>query len=205
MAFQSVPETVEIDHIFTLHGVTVQNVHYARLPGGYAQADLQTMAGQIDGIFPATWVTEVDSDVTYVRTEVRGLEFENDLTAQDATSTGPGTHVGSSLPNNVTFAIKKSSGLTGRSARGRTFWIGVPSNETEPTDENFLLAAYAALIVADVDFVRISINALASWEAVLVSRFSGGAKRAVGVTFPWLSTSNVDLRVDTNRSRLPAT
>lgn len=203
MAFQSVPETAEIDHIFTLHGQTVQNVYYARRPGGYGSSDLQALADAIDLIFPVTFDNDMSVDVSYVRTDVRGLANPNDLTATQNLSAGPGTEVSSAFPSQVSFAIKKSSGLTGRSARGRTYWIGIPRTKIEAADENILIAAYASSIVADVDFVRITIATVGLWEAVLVSRWLDGVLRAPAVTFPWVSTSNVDLRVDTQRGRLP--
>lgn len=204
MAFQKVTDVAEIDHIFTLNGVTVQNVHYARLPGGYTQTDLQALADAVDGVFLTTFQTEVPPEVDYIRTEVRGLAVENDLTAVASAGAGTGTHVGESLPSQVTFAIKKMSGLTGRSARGRTFWIGVAQTELQGASQNLLVAAYAALLVANVDFVRIIIAGVGLWEPVLVSRFLDKVKRSEGKTFPWTTTTNVDLRVDTHRGRLPA-
>lgn len=203
MAFQSVPKTAEIDMLYTLQGVAVQNVFYAELPTVYSQADLQALADAVDLAWPATIQPDQAPDVAYVKTEVRGLEFQNDLVVESAVSAGVGTHVGPSLPNNVTFAIKKTSGLTGRSARGRTFWIGIPRTELDPLDENLLIALYASQIVADIDFIRSTINGVLLWDAVLVSRFTLSAKRPVGITFSWAGTTNVDLRVDTQRGRLP--
>jgi len=203
MAFQAVPDTAEIDHIFTLGGVTVQNVHYAERAGGYTQSDLQDVADAIDTVFAITYVTEVCDDVAYVKTEVRGLAFENDLVVEQNAGAGVGTHVGNSFPNNVTIAIKKLSGLSGRSARGRSFWIGVPRNETIFDDENRLEPVYVTQIVDDIQAVRNLISGLAGWNAVLVSRFTGGSKRPAGVTFDWADTVATDNRLDTQRARLP--
>ncbi len=203
MAFQAVPDTAAIDHIWTLNGVTVQNTHYAKLPGGYNLAGLQTVADSIDTIFADTFDDDVPSEAEYVRTDVRGLAVINDLVATQNAGAGPGLHGGDALPNQVTFAIKKGSGLTGRSARGRIFWIGIPDSETQAADENFLVQTYVTSIVADIDLIRTRIDALSGWEAVLVSRFSESVQRPVGVTFPWLTTTNVDLRLDTHRGRLP--
>jgi len=203
MAFQAVPDTVEIDMIFTLNGVAAQNVFYAELAGGYQLSDLEALATQIDVNWQGNWRTEQPLEVTYVRTEVRGLAVENDLFAQNSDSSNPGSHVSPSLPNNVTFSIKKSSGLTGRSARGRTYWIGIPTAATKPANENLLDALFVTDLVANVDSVRTSIIAVPDWLPVLVSRFAGGALRTEGVTFPWLSSSAVDDRVDTQRTRLP--
>lgn len=203
MAFQAVPNTCEIDVIYTLNGVGVQNSFYAKFTAGYVLADLILLAAAIDNAINPTFLNQMPVEVSYVRTEVRGLGVENDLTAEDNFSAGPGVHAGSVLPNNVTFAIKKTSGLTGRSARGRTYWIGVPKTQLDPLDENLVLAAWAAAAVAAVTQIRVDTNAVPGADAVLVSRFAGGVQRATGITFPWTGEINVDLRVDTQRGRLP--
>lgn len=203
MAFQAVPDTAEIDMIFTMNGVAAQNVFYAELSGGYVKADLEALAAQIDLQWDGTWKVNQPAEVSYLRTEVRGLALENDLVVTDATSAGVGTHIGNITPNNVTFAIKKESGLSGRSARGRTYWIGIPTGELLIADENQLKSAYITLIVDAVDDIRQGIVALTGWQPVLVSRFQNSAKRSVGVTFPWISSINVDTRIDTQRGRLP--
>lgn len=203
MAFQAVPDTVEIDMIFTLNSEPAQNVFYAKLEGGYNLANLEDLAAQIDVQWQGTWRGDQPAEVVYIRTEVRGLAVENDLIASNSDSANPGSHIGVALPNNVTFSIKKESGFTGRSARGRTYWIGILTEELTEADENFLEAAYVAILVANVDSIRIGIEAVGDWEPVLVSRFAGGLKRDEGETFPWVSTTNVDTRVDTLRARLP--
>lgn len=203
MAFQPVIDTVEIDMIFTLNGVPAQNVFYAELVGGYVLADLVALATQIDINWQGNWRTEQPAEVTYLRTEVRGLALQNDIATSNNTSTNPGTHISAALPNNVTFAIKKESGFTGRSARGRSYWIGIPQDQILLADENRLSAGFIALLVANVDTVRTSIIAVAPWVPVLVSRFTAGAPRVTGLTFPWVTTTNVDNRVDTQRGRLP--
>lgn len=202
MVFQPVADTVEIDMIFTMNGIAAQNVFYAELIGGYLMADLVALASQIDLNWQGNWRTEQPPEISYVRTEVRGLAAENDIATTNNTSANPGIHASATLPNNVTFAIKKESGLTGRSARGRTYWIGVPQNQLVATDENTLMAGWINAVVLNVDTVRTSIIAVAPWNPVLVSRFTAGAPRAAGKTFPWLTTTNVDNRIDTQRGRM---
>jgi len=203
MAFQSVPDTVEIDIIYTMNSVPAQNTFYAELVGGYVLANLVALAAGIDGQVQGTWKAQQVSEAVYLRTEVRGLAVENDITASDNTNTGAGGFVGAPMPNNVTLSVKKESGLTGRSARGRNYWIGIPHNQLTPADENLLEAVYVTAVEAAVDSIRTQINALAGWVPVLVSRFAGGSLRTTGVTFPWISTTCVDARIDTQRGRLP--
>lgn len=203
MAFQAVPDTAEIDIIYTLNAVIVQNVFYAELVGGYLLADLQALAAGVDLQVQGTWKAQQAPEAQYIRVEVRGLALQNDLVATASLSTGPGVHTGNALPNQVTFSVKKTSGFTGRSARGRCYWIGVPDNTLQGGDENLLIGAYATDVVTAVDSIRIAISNIGLWIPVLVSRFTSGAKRPLGVTFPWVGSVNVDNRVDTNRGRLP--
>lgn len=202
MAFQAVVNAASIEVIYTLNNVTVENVFYAHAPLGYVLLDLQQLAGSVDGSVGAAWLNEQVVEAVYLRTEVRGLTLENDITATDNTSTGPGTDVSGALPNNVTFSIKKTSGQTGRSARGRSYWIGIPAGKLVAADENLLLTAYVSALVANLEVVRTGIQALPNWDAVLVSRFAGGVKRSVGKTFPWVGNVAVDERIDTQRTRL---
>lgn len=204
MAFQPVVDTVEIDILYTLNGETAQNVLYAELPGGYILADLVALAAQIDVQVNGTWKPQQPPEAVYVRTEVRGLAVPNDLIATDNTNAGAGTFGASTLPNNVTFVVKKESGLTGRSARGRLYWIGIPFTQMQAADENRLVAAYVTAVVAAVDSQRTGILAVGAWLPVLVSRFAEGIPRTTGLTFNWVSSTNVDDRVDTQRNRLPA-
>lgn len=203
MAFQKVVDVAEIDIIYTQHGQTMQSVFYGRLPGGYLLADLTALAAGIDGQVQGTWKAQQVIEASYQRTEVRGLAVINDLVATNNVNAGVGTIVTGALPNNVTFVVKKQSGLTGRSARGRSYWMGSPADRLKTTDENEFLASYVTAVVAAVDSIRTQIAAIGLWEPVLVSRFSAGVPRSEGKTFPWISSVAVNEVVDTQRGRLP--
>ena len=204
MAFQAVENTVEINVIFTLNGELVQNVFYAKFGGVYALANLQSLADAVGTHIGSNWLPLQAAEVDFLRTEVRGLTVENDLFATSTDGAGPGEDIVEAYPNNVTFSVKKTSGFTGRSARGRLYWIGIPQDKTSAPDENHLTDAYRDDVVDAIDDVRVVINATFNWDAVLVSRFTGGAKRTDGVTFPWQGTVAVDKRIDTMRNRLPS-
>jgi hypothetical protein len=203
MAFQAVPETAQITIVYTYNDEPCVNTLYAKKPGGYALGDLTALAEQIDVQVGTTWLNLQPPEASYVRTEVRGLDEENDLLVEENDNAGPGTGSANSTPNQVTFAIRKNSGKTGRSARGRLYWIGLPRDKLDPSDENRILQAHVDDLVDAVDDQRVGIDAVAGWEAVLVSRFKAGLKRDEGVTFPWVSTGAVDNIVDTQRGRLP--
>jgi hypothetical protein len=179
----------------------MQNTFYALFGGTYDQSDLDALASNVDVTIAAEWLPLQTTDAVYDRTEAKGLNAENDFEAVADASGGSGGRANIGLPNNVTVAVKKSSGLSGRSARGRNFWVGTPINELT-SNENKINAAYLDLVEAAIDKVRDAINASFLFEAVLVSRFAGGAQRTLGVTFGWISTTCVNNNVDSQRGRL---
>lgn len=202
MAFQKVVDTAQISVIYSQHTETLQNTFYAHLATGYDLSDLDDLAAAIDVQVALTWLPQQIDDASYLRTEVRGLGVENDLFTETDTSAGVGTHLGASLPNNVTLSIKKSSGQTGRSARGRTYWIGCARTELVSTNENQFEAVYVQAIADAVQDIKLKIAATGLWAPVLVSRFTNGLARTEGELFPWLTSTAINNSVDTQRGRL---
>lgn len=200
MAFQSVPVTAEIVITYTGQGSTMVNVLAALLPGGYSLADVVNLAANVDDEVGDSWRPIQTDEVTYVNTVVRGLEFINDVEATNNGRAGLGGIAGPGPPGNVTFAVKKSSGFTGRSARGRVYWIGMP-RASLGTNRNLLEPAAVTEIVLAVETMRARILT-AGWTPVIISRFSGGVERETGVTFNWLGSAAVDDEVDSQRRRL---
>jgi hypothetical protein len=204
MAFQSVPNTVEIRIIQTLGAQPIMTTFHADRGVLYSQAEIDTLAAQIDITtapqFQALWTVHHQ----YVRTDVIGLHAINDITATANSNAGPGVVNERPLPNQVCFVLSKRTGLTGRSARGRTFWPGIPPSAMEQTlgADQFVKVVNANAYRGVVDGVRSFINGLGIWTAVIVSRYSGGSKRAAGVTFPWTTTTYTDRTPDTLRKRL---
>lgn len=200
MAFQPVIDTAEITVIFLQNLENLTNTIHAEKSGGYGLADIQALALLVDSLVSFNLVPAMTQDALYVRTEVRGLAVENDLFAVNDTNSATGADLSEGLPGNVTLSIKKSSGLTGRSARGRWYVCGIPSN-TLSTNENQLLQAEADIWVAAVEAIRVGIVA-SVWTPVIVSRFTAGLPRATGKTFDWLTTDLVNRDVDSQRGRL---
>lgn len=200
MAFQAVPETAEVTVVYRQNLENITNSFHARLVGGYVLADLVVLAAAVDVAIAANWLPIQTLDALYQRVEVRGLAVENDLFAENSDSSGAGADVIEGLPNNVTLSVKKTSGLTGRSARGRLYFMGIPSNDLS-TNENQWAAATVTAVEAAIEAVRVAITVTA-WTPVIVSRFTGGLLRSVGVTFNWTGSVAVNINVDSQRGRL---
>ena len=202
MAFQSVGNSADIIITYQQNSVQVQNVLQAFLATEYSLADLQLLANAVDLAVGNFWLPLQTLDCSYIRTTVRGLEFENDQEATQDFSAGPGENINPGWPNQVTFAVKKQSGFTGRSARGRVYWIGLHRLQLQ-VDENKLNIVDADAVEAAVDSMRTAITGTI-WQAVIVSRFTGGVQRPFGIVFNWTGSDAVDINVDTQRRRLTA-
>ncbi len=200
MAFQAVPNTAEVTVLYVQNLEIVGNVFHAKKATGYALADILALAANADGLVGTWLLPAMTQDCTYLRTEVRGLAVPNDLFALDATSTGPGAIAEAGLPNSVTLSLKKGSGLTGRSARGRWYFVGMNVGALT-TNENIFDAAQVLSKVSAVNNVRNGITATV-WDAVIVSRVTNGVERSEGITFPWITVTAVDDKVDSQRRRL---
>lgn len=200
MAFQSVPGTAEAAVLVTSSdGKIRQMTFFARQAGGYTLGSLQNLANSLDSWAAIQYRPIVSNEVTYLRTEVRGLEFENDQVAQQGAGTGVGGIAVARLPMNVSFAVKRASGLTGRSARGRVYWVGL--TEAQVVADTVIVAARNSILAA-LNNLHASII-LTGWENVVVSRYSNGVKRPVGVTFGFPGWSVTNDLTDSQRNRLP--
>lgn len=106
----------------------------------------------------------------------------------------------SCLPGNVAWAVKLLTGLTGRSYRGRSFFIGLAESSVSG---NYIGQTTAdAIVDAWVELKDVILPNLSA-ELVVVSRYTGGEPRVAGVATPVTTISYTDLVVDSQRRRLP--
>lgn len=185
---------------YTGHGKTFKNVVHGFLSGGYTLADLTALAVAVDAEVTASWLPAQSLDYLYVSTTVRGLAFENDQEVTVTTGTALGALAAAALPDNVTLAIKKASAFTGRTARGRLYWIGTALTQISTNESQYSVVG-ANTIRDAVDDMRAAITATV-WQATIVSRFAAGLKRPFGVTTDWIDSVLVDINVDSQRRRL---
>lgn len=201
MVFQPIPDTVEIVIEYSGYGATMVNVLAAHKSGGYDITALTDLAEVVDANVAAHWMEHQSEDVSFVSTTVRGLAEENDIEAINTTSAGAAELIEEGVPGNVTLAIKKVSGFTGRSARGRLYWIGLTRLQLQ-ANKNRVDATAVTNAVAAVELLRGGIVG-EGWTPVIVSRWSGGVKRApTGEVFPWIDSVANDDEVDSMRGRL---
>lgn len=199
MPFQSVPDTAEAVIKGTYQGRNIANVINFKFSGGYNQTNIDELAGVVDGWVDSTYKDNFNAGVSYVETLVRGLENEIDLFDVANSGAGPGNANETQMPANNTCCISIRSGLTGRSARGRFY--GWPFIAEALTSPNVWVSTYPAALVSALESLQ-SLAAADGWTMVIVSRFTGGAKRGTAVTFDVTGFSSTSNDVDTIRRRL---
>lgn len=201
MAFQPVLATAEAVVQCLQNTAIVTFSMYAKQAVAYDGDNLQELADATDLWMGTELLPLLCSQFSYTQTNVRGLEQENDLERSADTSTGAGGVATNLLPNNVAWVVKRLSGLTGRSARGRVYVPGIPSSYLS-SNENFLSQTPADDILAAFNEFQSYLDGT-GWTEVIVSRYTGGSKRLIGVTFPVENWAYTDFRVDSRRDRLP--
>lgn len=102
------------------------------------------------------------------------------------------------MPMNVTLAFKLSTGLAGRTHRGRTYWIGLAEAQVSG---DFVAGATATAITNKLLNLRTALDA-EGWDLVIVSKFLNGAVREEAEVTNVTAIGAVDTRVDTQRRRL---
>jgi hypothetical protein len=200
MTFQSVPNAVEAVLNATIASKPIANVLGFQFSGAYGQSDLDALASAIDSQIGGTLLTYMPSALTYNNVHVRGLTNIIDLESTDGSSTGAGADTAEPLPSQCTLCITLRTGQTGRSARGRFYtW---PATQGQTTASNTFSSGYAAGILAFLSNT-IAVAAGLGWNLSVISRVNEGVVRPVGVTYRVTAVVARNLRVDTQRRRLP--
>jgi len=150
MAFIPAPGVAQVEMVYLKDGEKVENVyHVAPVAGGTALPSLANIANAFEQWESADAKQFRTDDVTL--TDIRVTNLSDESTAvYDLPASIQGTGSASTLPNNVTFALKFNAAGRGRGKQGRTFWIGVIPGNTSGSNmsveqANALVTSYAGL------------------------------------------------------------
>lgn len=201
MAFIPLPNGIKVCMRFRQAEQNTCNVFYVTATG---TVDLTLLDG-IGDTLKAWYVANIqpwqNTNVSLEAIEITDVSVSGGLGIEYTTGLPLlGANVGGAMPNNVTVAVKLGTGLTGRSHRGRQYFVGLPEaylagskQAISTTFQTTLKGAYDALIS---DLVAYGV------ELVIASFFSGGVPRTTGVTTP-VSSVSVNPTLDSQRRRLP--
>lgn len=195
MPFVAAPNTVEVAVIARVDGESVENTFHFKLAAPATLSDLQDMAAIVDtqvATWNSLWSTLTDVEKYYLRAldSSSAPSYE-----QNPASPITGTQAANPLPNDVSFALTRYTGLAGRAHRGRIYLFGLYYGAL--TEANTIKQAVADDWVTTLNLLDAAMLAgpPAATEVIL--------HRATGTTTDVIGWRWSDLIPDNQRRRLP--
>lgn len=167
-----------------------------------AASVMNDLGAGIASWFDTTMQPLMTAGYTLTRVKMRDLTSENSFLV-DWVGILPltGTLAGNSLPSNTCWCLKKQTGFSGRSYRGRLYHMGLGEAQVSG---NYLDAVYAADVEdAWNQLIALMDGTADGFDLVVPSRVENGVPRTVGVATIVTAFVNTDIRIDTQRRRLP--
>jgi len=196
--FIPVADTARVRMVYSYLGEEVMNVFYWKGDAPLIASDLSGLVDEVHTAWAANQKAHQLTGLTLLFIEATALDTDG-----GAQVTLPvnetGIIAGAGYPGGVTIAIKFSSGLSGRSNRGRMYWTGIGESQASG---NVLLDAVATAFVADMTNFFDAVETATGLTHVVVSYCNDGAWRTTGVATPIISYLLVDKNLDSQRRRL---
>ena len=168
-------------------------------PTAYDQDDLDSLASVVDDWADDDLLPNLGTNASYTGVAVRGLSSSVDFEAFNDTHAGAGTSGIGAAPANAAVVATKLTGMTGRSARGRMYWWGVPLTYMSSV-RHISGSAITAYNLA-CDNLRTAVVAN-GWTPVVISRQHNGVHLTTAVGYTMLDLIVRDNRIDSQRGRL---
>lgn len=200
MTFQPVPNTFKFALVHNcLNELIVNTFHFSR-QGFVTPLDLEDGAT----LLATAWVNDImihlNSNVQFLRVEARGLRQQIDITATiPITPPVGGGRNQELMALNVAFCVTHTTGLSGRSARGRTYFGGL---DRADVTQNTISQARADGFVTGLTSLR-DLMDNAGWSMVVVNRQTNKVIPPTASTIPVTGFRYADRVVDSQRRRLP--
>jgi hypothetical protein len=201
MVFIPVINTMAATLIHEFLNQRYTNTIYVRQDNPVTPADLGDIADSLVNLWIQNVMPRLSNQARLVGVSVRDLSAQNgiifDYTGAPLPASG-GT-AGTPLPSSVAVVVSLRTGRAGRSFRGRLYLGGF--SETQ-SDGNFFFQNLPTLLANGVTAVLLGLTT-GSRVPVVVSKYSEGNPRSVGVTTPITGVAARTVRVATQRRRLP--
>lgn len=197
MPFQSVPNTIEVLVRGTNDSTPVENTFYYSYVAEPTYEEMGDLATALKAVIVSEWLPYLPANCGITSIYVRDLENEFATNYDLAFSVEIGTASGEALPSFNTIAFARKSGLTGRSTRGRIFWLGL----TEGQVANSVVDSGVLTGIADAINQFDAEASSEGYTPVIVSRYHNGVLRTPAVTYEISNWGFNDNLVDTRRSR----
>lgn len=191
-------DVAKLEMVFFQYGQFVENVHYFHHTAGpFTVTDMQTLAADMKTWWNTNMKGKVVSSAELEKIRVKDMSSENAPGIEYQTGLPiAGTNGVQGAPSNVTVAIKWTTGYSGRSFRGRSYFVGLAAADVVADVVNAaaltnILTAYDLLITAPP----------AGWVLGVASMQYHKAWRVTGLFTPIITVSAENYS-DSQRRRL---
>lgn len=201
MPFVPVLNVAMVEFRYTWNLQRVENTLYFQYPTQPENANLFDLTEALHTWWD-THLRPIQSNQVAL-TEIVATDLtEVDGTAYFRVSSPPenGENLAPALPNNVSFCVSFRTFKRGRSFRGRNYAIGMTENDATNSQVD---GAYASSLQDAYSEIPAAINPV-DWVWVVVSRYTNGAPRAVGLSTAVATVALADGIIDSQRRRLPS-
>lgn len=200
--FIPVPNTASVELLYQLPITIAENIFHVRKATPYSAADLVALRTLVNSWDSVSWSSRRITSVTLFRIICKALDsLGSPLEDYTLPTPRPGGTVSGPMPNNITWAVKKATGLTGRSFRGRWYMVGLGSANYDMATQQVTGGTATPIITALNTLIT---NLAAAGHTLgVVSYRTGGAWRTTGLFTPVTSFVYTDLVIDSQRRRLP--
>lgn len=197
MPFVPISNAAEVVFFIRQDGQELRNVsHFTVTTPPYTGPELEDLLDEIEA-WLLLWQPWVSATATLYQLSAKALNSETGVQRIRAVNY-PGTKAGEALAANATVAIKKVTGLAGRSNRGRWYHPGLVEADTTL---NTIVAGTLSGLKTLYDGLTLLTGGFVHHLAV-ASKFTNGAPRVVGVATEVIEHV-IDPIVDSQRRRLP--
>lgn len=201
MAFIPVANTVEVHLRGTSNGQRWENTLYFFNATGPDTSNMAQLADDLEDWWTAEIAPHLAEDVAL--NEIYLVDLTTATSPTVTYTVSPPVQGGASttqLPNNAAFVISFRTEGRGRSSRGRNYLIGL-GGQSATADPNIVNSTWANNIQAGYQALLAPLSV--DWTWVIVSRYFNNAPRLLGLTQPVTAVIYTDLRIDSQRRRLP--
>lgn len=176
-AFIPAVNTAKLTMNYLLRGQQVMNVHYFRNTAGWDAASIEELAIEAAAAWGAHMSALQPVALELISVVALDVDTSDSFTFELPVGSN-GTALGEALPGNVTLAVKFLTGFSGRSRRGRMYWLQLTEGQVDgdTVDEEFL----PDLLNGVAQFFQAIETAMATVTHVVVSYCNDGA---------WLSSA----------------
>lgn len=138
-AFIPVPNVAKLTMGYRMNDSDMMNVHYFEKSGGWNASSIEQLAVEAAAAWGAH-LSALQPAALTLRTATALSLFEPDSNVFELPVSSEGTRPGEILPGNVTLAVKFLTGFSGRSRRGRMFWLQLVEDDVanDTVDAEFL-------------------------------------------------------------------